>query len=408
MPNNKEKLAKDMLWNIVGNLFYCLCQWIMTVLIVRLTSYKEAGYLSLAMSTSSTFSAISHFSMRNFQVSDVKEEFSSNEYIGSRIVTCLIALLLCCTYAINSSDTYQMLCIDAFMIIRIIEGIVDVLHGVNQKHSDYKLIGISCLIRGFSTLFGFITGLLIFKSTLIAIVLTAICNLFVVIFYDYRKTSQYENIKPIIWNNHIKQLLLKCLPLVICTFLLSAIPLVAKTSLQKQLGTELLGIYSSISSPTIVVQIVASYAFSPLLPHISDSFNMKRYDTLIKMIEKLICLFIVFAIVILLGGSLIGKFGLSILYGKDILEYYELFIPIVMCTIMTAFVYVFMSIITAFRMQVPMMIGISFNFFLSYLLKDTIIKNNGANGVSYLHIGSYILILVWLVTLAIYRCKKEN
>lgn len=408
MSNIKQKIARDMMWNTVGNLFYCLCQWIMTILIVRLTTYKEAGYLSLAMSTSSMFSAISHFSMRNFQVSDVKEEFSTNEYIGSRIVTCIVAIFLCCIYAISSADLYQMLCIDAFMIIRIIEGIVDVLHGVDQKYNDYKLIGKSCLIRGFATIGGFVLGLLIFKSTLTAIVLTAVCNLAVVVFYDYRKTSAYGKIKPIIWNEHIKKLLLKCSPLVVCTFLLSAIPLVAKTSLQKQLGTELLGVYSSISSPTIVVQIVASYAFSPLLPHISDAFNMKRYNQLIKMIERLILLFIGFAIIIIIGAIIVGKFGLSVLYGNDILEYYDLFIPIVMCTIMTAFVYVFVSIDTAFRMQAQMMIGITFDFVISYLLKDMIVKSFGANGVSIIHIGSYILILIWLITLAVYRCKKED
>ncbi len=141
MSEKKSTLAKAMLWNTVGNLVYCICQWVITILAVKLDSYGAAGYLSLAMSTSSTFSTIAMFSMRNYQVSDVKNEFKDAEYLGSRLITSVIAIVLCALFAINSTSVYQMLCIDAFMVIRIAESIVDVIHGINQKFDRYDLIG---------------------------------------------------------------------------------------------------------------------------------------------------------------------------------------------------------------------------------------------------------------------------
>lgn len=408
METSKQNMAKDMLWNTIGNLVYFFCQWIMTVVVVRLASYEEAGYFALAMSTSATFSAIAFFSMRNFQVSDVNNEFSNNEYVGSHVLTCTLAFILCALKALNSTNTYQMLCIDSFMLIKIAESIVDVLHGVNQKISRYDLIGKSCMIRGIVSIVVFIFGLVVLKNTCIAILLTAICNLLVAIFYDYRATSSLVDLKPIIWNTNIKKLLWKCLPLMICSFLLSAIPLVAKTALQKELGTEILGKYSSIASPTLIVQVMASYAFSPMLPHISELYVRKNFEGFYSVLKKLLIVFLIFSICMFAGGAILGKIGLTILYGKDILEYYYTFMPLIGCTLMTAVVWTFISIVTAIRKIYWMLAGILLGYLGTYVLADKLIVSFGVNGTSYIHILSFLFIFVWLLFITVISCKKEE
>jgi O-antigen/teichoic acid export membrane protein len=173
MTEHKSSLAKNMTWNTVGNLVYCVCQWIMTILVVKLDSYDGAGYLSLAMTTSSTFSTIAMFSMRNFQVSDIQNEFRDSEYLGSRLITCISSIILCYVYSLGSTSNYQMFCINAFMLIRIAESIVDVIHGIDQKYDRYDLIGKSYLLRGIATDIAFISGLLVFNDILCAILITA-------------------------------------------------------------------------------------------------------------------------------------------------------------------------------------------------------------------------------------------
>jgi hypothetical protein len=100
-------MKKNVIWNTAGTLVYCLCQWLITILVVHIDSYGAAGYLSIAMTTSSSFSAISLFSMRNYQVSDVKGEFSANEYVGSRVLTSIIALITCSISAFVGNGIYQ-------------------------------------------------------------------------------------------------------------------------------------------------------------------------------------------------------------------------------------------------------------------------------------------------------------
>ena len=53
--SSSENLQKNIFLNTIGNLVYYFCQWLMTILVVHLASYSQAGYLSLAMNTSTSF-----------------------------------------------------------------------------------------------------------------------------------------------------------------------------------------------------------------------------------------------------------------------------------------------------------------------------------------------------------------
>lgn len=44
MENRQEKsVQQNMIYNTVGSLVYYFCQWVMTVLIVRMSGFEDAG-----------------------------------------------------------------------------------------------------------------------------------------------------------------------------------------------------------------------------------------------------------------------------------------------------------------------------------------------------------------------------
>lgn len=411
MENAKGSLAKEMMWNSIGNLVYCICQWVITILTVRLCSYEMAGYLSLAMSTSSTFSTISLFSMRNYQVSDIERKYDDRQYVGSRVLTCCLALFLCFIYTLNISSEYQKHCIMSFMIIRLVEGAVDVLHGIDQKYGRYDVIGKSLFIRGIITVICFIAGILVTSDLFIALVLTAIGNIAAVLFYDIRKTGSLEKITVEVHSGKVFSLLKECIPLVISSFLISLIPLIPKNAIQAIQGNEILGVYSSIASPTMVVQVFAQYAFGPLLPRISVMFTEKRYDQFLDLFHRFLAIFLGFSVFITLGAVILGRFGLSLLYGKSILEYYSLFLPLVWCTIGTAGAWILISIVTAIRKQKSLMFIMLLGFVVDFILTDFMITNIGTNGASYIQIICFfteIILMFIVIEESIYRMKQND
>jgi O-antigen/teichoic acid export membrane protein len=382
----------------------------MTILVVKFDSYSAAGYLSLAMSTSSTFSTIAMFSMRNYQVSDIKSEFCDSEYLGSRLITCLGAIILCVAYSVGSTSVYQMLCIDAFMLIRLAESAVDVIHGIDQKYNRYDYIGKSFFIRGVVTDVVFISALIVFHDIFFAILLTGIVNLIVVFCYDVRVTNKLEKLQFSLKNRKIVTLLKKCLPIVVTNFLLSMIPLIPKTDIQTIIGNDVLGVYSSIASPTLVVQVFAAYAFNPLIPRISAILTEKRYDQFLKIFHRILVAFFVFAIVICCGAILFGKIGLKLLYGEDILKSYYLFMPLVWCTILTAYIWIMNSIVTVIREIMPMMVAMILGFTICFMFSSSFIQSFGTNGASFIQIICYsiTLIILILTTELVIRKRKRD
>lgn len=409
--SERKALGKAMMWNTLGNFVYCICLWVITILTKRLDSYGAVGYLSLAMTTSSTFSTIALFGVRRFQVSDVKGEYTDAEYLGSRVITIILGSVLCIIYAFGSSSTYQMLCINAFMLIRIAESAADVLHGIDQKYNRYDLIGKSFLLRGIGTVLFFVVGFILSKDILISVLCAGIINLVVVGLFDARRTGSLQKLSFTILDKNVISLLKKCLPIVITMFLLSTIPLLPKSSLQTMLGNDILGIYSSIASPTLVVQVFASYVFDPLVPKISVLFLEKRYDAFLKVFHKILLFFVGFAIFIYVGAIVCGRFGLSLLYGSDILDYYNMFMPLVWCTILTAYIWIMESIVTAIRKLAPMLVAMILGFALCWIFNQNFINWFGANGASYIQMlcfGIVLVILILVTEITVYRQKKLN
>ena len=72
-------MRANIIWNSVGSMVFLACQWLTTVLVVRLSDgYGAAGLLSLVMSVVGTFSTFAMYKMGTYQVSDVRRENSSN------------------------------------------------------------------------------------------------------------------------------------------------------------------------------------------------------------------------------------------------------------------------------------------------------------------------------------------
>ena len=96
----KLSMKQSILWNSWGSMFYLGCQWLLTILVVRISGVDNAGLLSLAMSVSNIWYSLAVYGMRNFQVSDTNEKYSNGLYISSRIFTGSAALFGCIIYTL--------------------------------------------------------------------------------------------------------------------------------------------------------------------------------------------------------------------------------------------------------------------------------------------------------------------
>ena len=392
-----ENIRKNVIWNTAGTMIYCAAQWAITIIVVHMAGYEAAGYLSLAMTTSSTFSVICLFGMRDFQISDVRGEFSPHTYTGSRILTCLAAFVTCSVAAAIGNTGYQALCICGFMLIRVAEGMVDVLYGEDQKLDRYDLIGKSFIFRGIGLVVSFVAGMAATKDLLVSILLMAACSLLIAVLFDCRKTASLESIRPVVWSPDVRKLLIHCAPIVIYSFLLSAQNLTAKSVLQQEEGTTILGIYSSMASPTLVVQVFATVAFSPFLPRLSKMIAENRIVSFRRAMRKVYLFYIGLAALVQCGAMVFGRWGLKLLFGESILGYYDSFYPIVWCTILLGCIYTMGAILVALRRIRFLCCGMIGDYLLCLLLAHTCVQRYGMNGASIVQIICFALFIAYAV-----------
>ena len=80
------------------------------------------------------FNPIATYSMRTFQVSDVKGTYPQSSYAGFRLVTTVLGLAFIIPYAIVvGGDQATTITILLYMLFKIDEAFVDVLYGVDQR-----------------------------------------------------------------------------------------------------------------------------------------------------------------------------------------------------------------------------------------------------------------------------------
>ena len=362
MSSNKPSISRTMLFNTVGSLIYYACQWFLSVVIVRISGYEQAGVLSLAMSVTASPAIIGLFNVRNYQASDLNNQYNQRTYINSRHITNLFSFIICAVMVLAGEySTEKAIVIFLFMLYKVAEGYADVYYGIEQRWERLDYAGISMTIRGIGTIVIFVAILLVFDNLVLGLIAISAFSLLVVIFYDVRKTREWcdEKLTSSQLKAEVISLLLTCIPLAIVAFLNNFAFNFAKIVLESTYGSEVMGYYSSVASPTLVVQLAAQTIFAPMIPSLTECFVKKDKAGFYSILKKFSVLFGGLTVVVLIGSKLLAHWGLCLLFGDKIEPYVYLFVYIVLMTIFMAINTSLFSICTLIReIKIQYLIGI--------------------------------------------------
>lgn len=408
----KKSVQQNMLFNTVGSLIYYICQWLMTVIIVRISGYEDSGILSIAMSVTAAPAIVGLFNIRSYQVSDMNGQYSDKTYIRSRMYTNLLSYIVCTLMVLmNGYNQYKAAVILVFMLFKVTEGFADVYYGIEQKWNRMDYAGISLTIRGFGSIAIFIGVLMITKNLLICILVMSIFSIAVVLLYDRRivhTQSEEEEQKGLDGEGQkeVWSLLLTCLPLAVVAFLNNLSINIPKIYLEKFFDSEVMGYYSSVASPTVVIQLAATTIFAPLVPVLTLEYNQKNKKNFMAIVRKFAVLVIGLSVVALIGSKLLAHWGLVLLFGKSIEPYVYLFVPIIVISILIAVNASLFSICTLLRIiKTQYLIGVA-GVASAWLLSLTIVKTQSMIGVVWALAGTLMIQIAIQLGLIIRKVRK--
>ena len=390
-----NKVVKNTTWNFIGFFIYLFSQWLMSILVVRLSgNYEEAGVFGIAMSTCNIFYVISTFSVRNYQVADIGDRFSNGEYVTFRLITCGISLLILPIYLIIMKySMYIFWSVMCFMLLKTGEALIDVFQGIFQKVWRLDIVCRSYIIRGILNLAVFSLVEWALKNMVFALLAAAIVSLICGALFDFLPCRTMCDIKVEIRPKRFSKFLICVLPVFIHGFLSVLIYNTPRIVAQKLCGEEQFGYYSSVAAPTVIIQLAVNCVFSPIISLMAEQYT-KRDKKLPRTILMVQVIIIIVGICAIVGFTLLGNWFLKIAFGEEILEYSGLLVPAVVAAFFIADTAFIASILVVLDMNIIMAGLEAISFVAVLILSFVLIGEFGLQGINYALILSCVIFII--------------
>lgn len=388
----KKSTLANIFYNSFGTMFYYGCQWLTTLLVVRLSGYADSGVYSLAMTFTAAFAILALFNTRQYQVSDVTGEYSDRTYIYSRFAAMVIAFSICVAgLCVNRYTPYQWGAILLYMIYKCEEAWIDVYHGIDQKNGRMDYICYSYIARGV-LMMGSFCGILYLTKNLVSAIGTMMLTTFLVaVFYDRRIAEGFISKDSRADKNGIKKLMFAMLPLAVVAMTNNLSISFPKYFLQMYFGDEALGYYSSVATPSMIVQVGASTIFVPLITPLADRLQDNDKKGFCRILKQVAVVFLVLSVLALLASAWLGEWFLVLVFKEEIRPYVYLFVPIIVSTLLISVNACLFPVCTVLReIKGQLFVGIG-GAVSSFLASMVCVKKYYMNGV----------VIALLITLAV-------
>lgn len=391
-------IKSNILWSSIGSIIGLSCQWLISVLVVRLSSgFSDAGLYSLSMSVYGIFFPIAQYRMYTYQVSDVNGENTVGEYLSFRLLTILLSLVLTFAYSLVTCRPASVFCIFLYGLYKSANQLIDVLHAADQQFSRMDYVGVSLALQGALSLVFFCVALSCFRSVPLAIFAMFIAVVLVGWFYDLPRTSALTCIVVGISRNKAKRLLITCLPAVVAGIAVSASASIPRQYLSSALGDSALGVYSSIAAPIAIIQMGVSYLYNPLLGYFSKSYSDKDRHSFFRLCFACLLGALIIAVVFGIGFEVLGNSLFSFVFGEEILPFMYLVPPMIASAVLTGLMWLVNDLLISFRYFSHTLVAGVLMFLVSLSSMKYSVEVFNLNGVTVCSLLSCLFGLVYMV-----------
>lgn len=401
------------IWNMMGSMLNAFQSVIMLILLTRAVDLTESGIFTIAYANASLFLYIGKYGMRNFQVSDVKHQFTFREYNLSRYITTAAMLLVSVVYVLiasksNDYSSYKSLCIIWMCLFKIADSLEDVYLGLYQQEGRLDIAGKCMTLRMVITIVAFGVSIIIFKSLLTALIIATVLTflLFIVLILITYPSFKTEKVK--IRSKSLLNLLWLCFPLFIGTFLAFYIGNAPKYAIDSILNDELQACYGFIAMPVFVIGMLNNFIFNPIIAKMAALWadhNTKKFK---QLFFKQLGIVLVITLVCEIGAFLIGIPVLSFLYNTDLLPYKSELLILLVGGGFLAISGFMCTIITIMRHQNLLAFCYLAVALAAYIFSPMLVRSYEMMGAAVLYVAlMFLLCLLFLIPL-IYGFKKEK
>lgn len=415
---NKEKnIKKAFLWNMIGSTCYSGSSFLYLLVVTRICGAQLAGFFSLSYATAQLLLQVGRYGVRTYQATDLNRKYSFSEYKLSRVITCSLMMLFGIIYSAYSF-TGEYIIISTFVIMmKMIDAVEDVFHGNLQQNYHVEQMGKALAIRNVYSAVFFTGILLVTKNLYLTCVATAVTSLILCLGVNSWFARKYgdaatKNSKKL---SHVLELLKICTPMFIGTFLSLLLYNVPKYAMANVMTDEYQTYYSILFMPSFVITLMCEFVFKPTITTIAELWWENNLKKFVMYVLRIIAIILVCCAGIVVGGHLIGRTLLEIIYGVDLSPYKMQFIVLLTGGGIGAEVYMIYNILIAIRWGKCMLPVYSITAIITIAAARAMVNQWGIMGASLNYLLSCSILFVLFASILVYvilkkkrELKKEN
>lgn len=381
--NKKVSLKENTLWYTMGTMCSSATSFLLMIYVTRILGVDEAGVFSISYSVGQLMLSIGWFGTRQFQVSDINEEFKFSDYLSLKLFMTIIMMVGCLIYSVFLHfNTYKMLVTFLYCLFLICDVFADLFSARFQQVDKLFLSGMSYIIRILGYNLVILFSLLCFKNLIVAIVLAMIYSALELTFFDLQLIKRISQIKIEFHMDKIIQLIKNCFPLFISSFLTTFIVNVPKNAIELNFDSSVQTYYNIIFMPSYIINLFCMFIFVPLYTSIANTWLNSTKDKFINTVVKLMIFDVLLSLVVFAGCYFLGIPLLELVYGVDLHSVKLSFLVLIVAGCFTSMNSILSYIFTVIRRQKFMIYIYVVAMVLAQVMVKTLTLNYGIFGAS--------------------------
>lgn len=161
-------------WTVASGIVYSLQSLLFLIVITHILDDEAAGIYNAGMVVAQMMLTVGKYSVRNYQVSDVREQYSFADYFTFRLITCMAAMIVMFIWIAVKGYTGGIAIVAASLTVyKMAECLSDVFEGLYQQKFRFDVSGKSQFVKDLTMIIVYIGMLVITRDVVISSVVLA-------------------------------------------------------------------------------------------------------------------------------------------------------------------------------------------------------------------------------------------
>lgn len=393
--------TKHFIWNALGSLSTALLSIVLLTIVSRFSTSDEADNFAFAYSLSHLFIVIGLFQVRNFQSTDILQQYSFKDYALLRFFSVVAMLIFLLAYiAVTNFSIEKSLLIIVIVLYRMTDAISDLFQGFFQQQGFLDIAGKSLFFRNILIAVVFFVSLFLTRKLLLSLIVLFLMSIFFVIswdFFRYKSLEYNKNSKSSMVN--VITIFKETLPLFINGILIIAVfnqPKYVIDALFEDgiVGSGLQLTFNVLFTPVFIINLMLLF-LRPLITEMAVLLSQNDYRGFFFLKNKLLLMMSAVSLGIMVASYFLGLTVLEIVFGISLEGYQVSFLVLMVGGVVISFATIFDNVLTTMRKQKFLVISYFLSFITSVVFTRGFILQKGIEGAAW---SFFIAVTAWLLS----------